>query len=128
MEKLNCGNLLTLHRVYSEFFFNLNPSLYAVELREARAVFPTPPPGRASPDSTQSLDLAPTTGIQSTSTEDDSEDVMTPPMVGPTWPRVRSTLGSDCLPALSQGTASLCLACGLTSHKPSLLLRASDVS
>ena len=27
-------------------------------------------------------------------------------MVGPTWPRVRSTLGSDCLPALSQGTIS----------------------
>ena len=36
---------------------------------------------------------------------------MTPPMVGSTWPRVRSTLGSDCLPALSQGTASryLCM-------------------
>ena len=34
-------------------------------------------------------------------------DVMAPPMVGSTWPRVRSTLGSDCLPALSQGTASL---------------------
>ena len=32
---------------------------------------------------------------------------MTPPMVGSTWPRVRSTLGSDCLPTLSQGTASL---------------------
>ena len=32
---------------------------------------------------------------------------MTPPMVGPTWPRVRPTLGSDCLPALSQGTALL---------------------
>ena len=28
-------------------------------------------------------------------------------MVGSTWPRVRSTLGSDCLPALSQGTALL---------------------
>ena len=27
--------------------------------------------------------------------------VVTPPMVGPTWPRVRSVLGSDCLPALS---------------------------
>ena len=35
-------------------------------------------------------------------------------MVGPTWPRVRSTLGSDCLPALSQGTASPLLAFGLT--------------
>ena len=34
---------------------------------------------------------------------------MTPPMVGSTWPRVRSTLGSDCLPALSQGTISLYL-------------------
>ena len=30
-------------------------------------------------------------------------------MVGSTWPRVRSTLESDCLPALSQGTALLCL-------------------
>ena len=37
-----------------------------------------------------------------------------PPMVGPTWPRVRSALGSDCLPALSQGTALLHLDCGLT--------------
>ena len=27
-------------------------------------------------------------------------DVVTPPMVGPTWLRVRSVLGSDCLPAL----------------------------
>ena len=27
-----------------------------------------------------------------------------PPMVGSTWTRVRFTLGSDCLPALSQGT------------------------
>ena len=35
--------------------------------------------------------------------------VMTPPMVGSTWPRVRSTLESDCLPALSQGTALFCL-------------------
>ena len=40
---------------------------------------------------------------------------MTPPMVGPTWPRVRSTLGSDCLPVLSQGTASLRLGYGLTA-------------
>ena len=32
--------------------------------------------------------------------------VTTPPMVGSTWPRVRSTLESDCLPALSQETAS----------------------
>ena len=30
-------------------------------------------------------------------------------MVGPTWPRVRSSLGSDCLPALSQGTFSIYL-------------------
>ena len=50
-------------------------SLVNDELREARAIFPTPPPGRASPDSTQSLDLAPTTGIRSASTEDDSEKV-----------------------------------------------------
>ena len=35
--------------------------------------------------------------------------VTTPPMVGPTWPRVRSPLGSDCLPALSQGTFSIYL-------------------
>ena len=34
---------------------------------------------------------------------------MTPPMVGSTWPRVRSTLGSDCLPTLSQGTILLYL-------------------
>ena len=33
--------------------------------------------------------------------------VKAPLMVGPTWMRVRLTLGSDCLPALSQGTASL---------------------
>ena len=32
--------------------------------------------------------------------------VMTSPMVGSTWPRVRFTLGSDCLSALFQGTAS----------------------
>ena len=30
-------------------------------------------------------------------------------MVGSTWPRVHSTLESDCSPALSQGAASLCL-------------------
>ena len=30
--------------------------------------------------------------------------VKAPPMVGPTWTRVRLTLGSDCLPALFQGT------------------------
>ena len=50
-------------------------SLVNDELSEARAAFPTPPPGQASPDSTQLLDLAPTTGIQSASTEDDSEEV-----------------------------------------------------
>ena len=50
-------------------------SLVNNELSEARAAFPTPPPGRASPDSTQSLDLAPTTGIWSASTEDGSEEV-----------------------------------------------------
>ena len=31
--------------------------------------------------------------------------VKAPPMVGPTWTRVRLTLGSDCFPALFQGTA-----------------------
>ena len=34
-------------------------------------------------------------------------NVMTPLMVGSTWPRVRTTLELDCLPVLSQGTASL---------------------
>ena len=33
-------------------------------------------------------------------------NVMTPPMVGSTWPRVRSTLELDCLPTLFQGTVS----------------------
>ena len=50
-------------------------SLVDDELSEARVTFPTPPPGRISPDSTQSLDLAPTTGIQSVSVEDDSKEV-----------------------------------------------------
>ena len=50
-------------------------SLVDNELSKARAIFPTPPPGQISPDSTQSLDLAPTTGIRSTSTEDDGEEV-----------------------------------------------------
>ena len=50
-------------------------SLIDNELSKARAVFPTPPPGQISPDSTQSLDLAPTTGIRSASTEDDGEEV-----------------------------------------------------
>ena len=36
--------------------------------------------------------------------------VTTPPMVGSTWLRVRSTLESDCLPVLFQGTASFRLA------------------
>ena len=36
--------------------------------------------------------------------------VTTPPMVGSTWPRVRSTLESDCFPTLFQGTVSFCLA------------------
>ena len=35
------------------------------------------------------------------------ECVKAPPMVGPTWTRVCLTLGSDCLPALSQRTALL---------------------
>ena len=38
---------------------------------------------------------------------------MTPPMVGPTWPRVCSSLGSDCLPVLSQGTFSIYLSTDL---------------
>ena len=41
---------------------------------------------------------------------EENHSVMTPPMVGSTWPRVRSTLESDCLPTLSQGTASFHLA------------------
>ena len=32
--------------------------------------------------------------------------VTTPPMVGSTWLRVRSTLESDCFPTLFQGTVS----------------------
>ena len=48
---------------------------------------------------------------------------MTPPMVGPTWPRVRSALGSDCLPALSQGTALLRLDCGLTTFIVTVRIR-----
>ena len=32
--------------------------------------------------------------------------VKAPPMVGPTWTRVRLTLGSDSFPTLFQGTAS----------------------
>ena len=35
--------------------------------------------------------------------------VKAPPMVGPTWTRVRLTLGSNCSPSLFQGTALLCL-------------------
>ena len=50
-------------------------SLVDDELSKARAVFPTPPPGQISPNSTQSLDLAPTTGIRSVSTENDGEEV-----------------------------------------------------
>ena len=42
--------------------------------------------------------------------EVDASCVTTPPMVGSTWPRVRSTLESDCLPTLFQGTVSFCLA------------------
>ena len=33
MVKLNCGILLTPHRVYSKFFFNLKPSLHAVSAK-----------------------------------------------------------------------------------------------
>ena len=36
-----------------------------------------------------------------------STSVKAPPMVGPTWTRVCLTLGSDCSPLLSQGTALL---------------------
>ena len=50
-------------------------SLVNDELSEARTIFPTPPLGQVSPDSTQSLDLAPTTGIRSTSTEDNGKEV-----------------------------------------------------
>ena len=50
-------------------------SLVNDELSEAQATFPTPPPGRLSPDSTQSLNLAPTTGIRSVSVEDNGEEM-----------------------------------------------------
>src|SRR6201996_6875418 len=45
----------------------------AQDLAEARAAFPTPEPGRLSPDSTVSLDLAPTTTIRSTSVDEGSQ-------------------------------------------------------
>ena len=57
-------------------------SLVDNELSKAQATFPTPPPGRLSPDSSQYLDLAPTTGIENASTEDNGEEVgrrATPP-------------------------------------------------
>ena len=53
--------------------------------------------------------------------------VMTPPMVGSTWPRVRLTLESDCLPALFRGpprSVLLWTDCPLSSLSP----RISDVS
>ena len=50
-------------------------SLVNDELREARAAFPTPPSGRLSPDSSQSLSLAPTTGIEDAGIEDNGEEV-----------------------------------------------------
>ena len=50
-------------------------SLVDNELSKAKAHFPTPPPGRLSPDSSQSLNLVPTTGIRSTSIENDGEEV-----------------------------------------------------
>ena len=37
-------------------------------------------------------------------TREDATCVKAPPMVGPTWTRVRFVLGSDCLPTLFQGT------------------------
>ena len=46
---------------------------------------------------------------------------MTPPMVGPTWPRVLTSLGSDCLPALSQGTFSIYLSTDLFDRYLDLL-------
>ena len=39
-------------------------------------------------------------------TEINTRSVKAPPMVGPTWTRVRLTLGLDCLPTLCQGTVS----------------------
>ena len=42
-----------------------------------------------------------------------SSTVKAPPMVGPTWTRVRLILGSDCLPILFQGTV---LPFPLTKH------------
>ena len=36
-----------------------------------------------------------------------TKNVKAPPMVGPTWTRVRLTLGLDCFPRLFQGTALL---------------------
>ena len=53
--------------------------------------------------------------------------VTTPPMVGPTWPRVRSSLGSDCLPALSQGTFSIYLFMDLFDRTLAFCARMFDV-
>ena len=61
------------------------------ELAEARANFPTPPPGRLSPDSYDlgELDLAPSTTIQamegSSKGVEEGTAVKIPSMVGPTW-------------------------------------------
>ena len=44
-------------------------------------------------------------------------------MVGSTWPRVCLTLESECLPALSQGTASFRLAYGLTAFVATARIR-----
>ena len=52
-----------------------------------------------------------------------TSDVKAPPMVGPTWTRVRLTLGLDCLPTLFQGTASLGLHTLCFLHCPLVYVR-----
>ena len=49
-------------------------------------------------------------------------------MVGPTWMRVRLTLGSDCLPVLVQGTVlllshTLCHLCSLLMRVQCLMIQ-----
>ena len=53
----------------------------------------------------KSMILSKTKSFCGTETLIANASVKAPPMVGPTWTRVRLTLGSDCFPALFQGTA-----------------------
>ena len=55
-----------------------------------------------------------------------TNSVKAPPMMGPTWTRVRLILGSDCFPALFQGTVlplslTLCFLHCLRTHARCLM-------